>query len=72
MDIIARIELLACVVGILCFDDMIKHKIVRLHTDNDNAYHWLRKSRVSNLLGTRLLAVWEYGKYRTESKVSPV
>ena len=38
-EIIARRELLACVIAILCFGDLIEGKLVRLYTDNDNASH---------------------------------
>ena len=38
-EIIARKELLACLVALLCFGDLIKGMFVRLYTDNTNAYH---------------------------------
>ena len=72
VDIIARLELLAALVSILCFGDLVRRKLVRLHIDNDNAYNWIKKSRSSNLLGTRYLALWELIKYKLECKVSPV
>ena len=59
VDIIARMELLAGLVAILCFEDLIRTKLVRLYTDNNNAYHWLRKSRTSDRQGTKFLALWE-------------
>ena len=71
VDIIARLELLAALVSILCFGDLMRRKLVYLHIDNDNAYNWLRKSRSSNLQGTRYLALWELMKYKLECKVSP-
>ena len=71
-DIIARKELLACLVSILCFEEAIRYRLVRLHTDNSNVYHWLRKSRSPDEQGTKFLALWEYGKYMTECKIAPV
>ena len=38
-DFIARKELLACIVAIMIFEDVIQHRLLRLHTDNDGAYH---------------------------------
>ena len=70
-DIIATKELLACVISLVCFEDQVSHRLVNLQTDNQNVYHQLQKGRSSNLIGTKLLALWEYGKYRTESKISP-
>ena len=72
VDIIARMELLSALISILCFDDLIYRRLVSLHIDNDNAYTWLRKSRCTNARGTEFLAMWEYGKYITECKVTPV
>ena len=34
--LIAHQELLACLVSIMCFGDLIKGKYVRIHTDNSN------------------------------------
>ena len=56
-ETIARKELFAALVGILCFHDVIERKLVRLHTDNENAFHWLWKSRSQCLSGTRFLAL---------------
>ena len=72
VDTIARRELLACLVSLLCFEDLIRYRLVRLHTDNDNAFHWLRKSRSTSMLGTKFLAIWEFMKYKMECKVAPV
>ena len=69
-EIIARKELFACLVAILCFGDLMEGKLIRLYTDNDNAYHWLRKGRSSNEVGTRYLAIWEYIKYKLECKIN--
>ena len=55
-QIIARQELLACLIALFCFGDVIKDKLVYLYT-NENAYHWLRKGRSSNATGTRYLAL---------------
>ena len=38
-DIIARKELLACLVAVLCFGDLIEGKFVQLWTDNENAFN---------------------------------
>ena len=70
-EIIARKELFACLVAILCFGDLIEGKLVRLYTDNENAFHWLRKGRSANEVGTRYLAIWEYIKYKLECKINP-
>ena len=71
-NIIARMVLLTGLIAILCFGNLIKKKLDRLHIDNNNAYHWLRKSRSSNLEGTKFLALWELWKYKMECKVAPV
>ena len=71
-DFIARKELLACIVAIMIFEDVIQHRLLRLHTDNDSAYHQIKKSRSSNSRGTRLLAIWEYVKQKAECKIAPV
>ena len=70
-EIIARQELMACLTAVLCFGDLITGKLVTLYTDNDNAYWWLCKGRSSNLEGTRYLALYEYGKYCLECKITP-
>ena len=70
-EFIARKELLACLVAILLFGDLIKGNFVRLYTDNENAFFWLRKGRSSNLVGNKYLALWESQKYILECKVSP-
>ena len=38
-EFIARKELLACLIAVFCFGDLIKGQLVRLHTDNDSVYH---------------------------------
>ena len=70
-EIIARKELFACVVAILCFGELIEGRLVRIYTDNDNVFHWLRKGRTTNKVGTRFLAIWEYVKYQLECKITP-
>ena len=72
VDGVARMELLSALVSILCFEDLIARKLVRLYIDNENAYSWLKKSRSSNIQGTRFLAMWEFGKHRAECKVRPI
>ena len=70
-EFIARKELLACLVAIFLFGDLIKGNFVRLYTDNENAFFWLRKGRSSNLVGNKYLALWESQKYILECKLSP-
>ena len=70
-EFIAQKELLACLLALFCFGHLFKGKYVKLHTDNDNTYHWLRKGRSVNETGTKFLAIWEFGKYLLECKVSP-
>ena len=38
VDVVARMELLSALVSILCFEDLIARKLVRLYIDNENAY----------------------------------
>ena len=38
-EIITRKELRACLIGIFCFGDLIRDKLVRVYTDNECAYH---------------------------------
>ena len=71
-EIIARKELLACLVAVLCFGDLIKGQFVQLYTDNMNAFNQLRKGRSSNIVGMKYLALWEYAKYRLENKIKPL
>ena len=68
----ARKELVACLLAIVCFGDIIRGRYVKLHTDNDNAYQWLKKGLSTSLTGTKLLALWELVKYTLECKISPV
>ena len=70
-DIIARKELLACVIALLCFGDLCEGRHVKLYTDNRNTFHWLLKGRSSSVTGTKYLALWESCKYIRECKISP-
>ena len=56
-EIIARKELLACLISIFCFGDCIARKMLRIWTDNDCAYHWLRKGRSCNEEGNKYLTL---------------
>ena len=67
-ETIARKELLACVIALFCFGDVVEGKHVKLHTDNENALHWLLKGRSSSVTGTKYLALWEGCKYKRECK----
>ena len=70
-DIIARMELLGCLVALICFSDILSGKIVRFYCDNENAVAWLRKGRSNNPLGNKFLAYWEFLKFTRECKISP-
>ena len=70
-DIIARRELLACLIATFCFAPQISGRIVKLWSDNVNAVHWLQKGRYSNVTGTKYLACLELQKYRLKCKISP-
>ena len=70
VDVIARKELLACLVGLHCFHEKVEGTIVTIYTDNSNVASWLEKGRVSNNLGMRLLGAWEFQKYKLRCKVS--
>ena len=70
-DIISRMELLACLVAIECFREKIYGRLVILYSDSTNAVSWLKKSRASNVIGARYLAIWELRKYKSACKVSP-
>ena len=71
-DIIARKELLACLIAVFCFRNLIVNRLVTLFTDNQNAAAWLAKGRSSNVVGNSFLAVWELGKYLARCKISTV
>ena len=71
-DFIARKELLACLVAVFCFGDIISNRLVTLFTDNQNVVAWLRKGRSTSSLGNSFLAAWELGKYRARCKISSV
>ena len=71
VDVIARMELLAALISLACFRDLIKGRYVQLFCDNSNVVSWLRKGRSSHRIGFRLLAVWELIKYKAQCKVSP-
>ena len=71
VDIISRRELLACSVGLCCFQSFVEGKFFTVYSDNQNVVAWLKKGRSSNLLGMRILAAWELMKYKLRCKISP-
>ena len=68
--LIAHLELLAALVGIICFVPHCKGRIIRLNSDNTDAVAWLQKSRCSAGLGFRMLAVIELYKHQFRVKIS--
>ena len=71
VDIIARRELLACLIALACFKRFLFGRLAVMYSDNENAVNWLRKGRSSNMLGTHFLAAWELEKYKLQCKISP-
>ena len=67
---IAYRELLSAVLAFAYFAPLSPSSIVRINVDNQNVVAWLRKSRCSNKLGYRLLAVIELLKLKYNLKVS--
>ena len=67
---IAYIELLAAMIGVVCFIPFCRNRIVRLNSDNTDAVAWLQKSRCSAGMGFRMLAVIELYKLTYNSKIS--
>ena len=57
--LIAQKELLAALISVFCFGHELQYKITRLYTDNTVAFHWLAKSRSSNIAANNFLACWE-------------
>ena len=70
-DVVARKELLACLIAICCFRCRISDRIMDLFSDNTSAVNWLKKGRSSNMLGNGYLAYWELQKLRAQCKISP-
>ena len=70
VDGIARQELLAALVALVCFAPAIKEKMIILWTDNSNVCNWLTKGRSSKLKGLRYLALWELEKYKAKCKIT--
>ena len=70
-EFIARKELLAALVALLCFGSVISGKIVVLYTDNSNVSDWLQAGRSSKLAGLKYLALWELEKFKLGCKISP-
>ena len=66
---IAYVELLAAMIGIICFSPRCAGQIVRLNCDNAGAVAWLQKSRCPRGIGFRILAVIELYKHRHCLKV---
>ena len=70
-DVIAKKELLACLISLFCFKPELTDKLVTLYTDNQVVSRWLHKSRSGNRLGTQFLACYELQKYKLRCKISP-
>ena len=70
-DIIARMELLACLISLFCFQPELTDKLATLYTDNQVASRWLHKSRSGNRLDNQFLACYELQKYKLRCKISP-
>ena len=62
-DVIARKELLAALIALLCFSRSINGRLVTLYTDNTNVRDWLITGRSSKIKGLNYLALWELLKY---------
>ena len=67
---IAYLELLAAMVGVVCFSELCRGRIVRMNSDNTNAVTWLQKSRCPAGIGFRMLSVIELYKHKFQIKVS--
>ena len=67
---IAYCELLAAVFGIICFVPLCEGCIIRLNSDNIDTIAWLQKSRCSEAIGFRMLALMELYKYKYGVKIS--
>ena len=66
---IAYLELLAALIGIVCFSPF--SQLVILNCDNTDAVAWLKKSRCSAGIGFRILSVIEFYKHKFCLKVLP-
>ena len=67
---IAYLELLAALIGIVCFSPLCQYRLVRLNCDNTDAVAWLNKSRCSAGIGFRILSAVELYKHKFCLKVS--
>ena len=63
-------ELLAALLGIICFIPSNRGRIIRLNSDNFDAVAWLQKSRCPAGIGFRILAVIELYKHIYNVKIS--
>ena len=70
-EIIARKELLAALVALLCFGSAVEGRLAILYTDNSNVRDWLSAGRSSKLAGLKFLALWELEKFKLGCKISP-
>ena len=68
---IAYLELLAALIGIVCFSPLCRSQLVILNCDNTDAVAWLKKSRCSAGIGFRILSVVELYKHKFCLKVLP-
>ena len=69
-EVIARKELLAALIALLCFSRSINGMLVTLYTDNTNVRDWLVAGRSAQIKGLNYLALWELLKYKSACKVS--
>ena len=67
---IAYLELLAALVGIVCFSPLCRSRLARLNCDNTDAVAWLNKGRCSAGIGFRILSAVELYKQKFCLKVS--
>ena len=63
-------ELLAAMIGVVCFIPDSTRCIVRLNSDSTDAVAWLQKSRCAAGIGFRMLAVIELYKHKYGVKLS--
>ena len=71
-DVISRMELLSCLFAIECFWENIKGRLVNLFSHNTDTVSWVKKSRASNIIGARYLAIGAFRKYKSSCKVSQI
>ena len=63
---IARKELLAALVALYCFQDLVRGSFAFFVSDNHSAVQWLKKGRSSNTRGNLYLTCWALLKYELD------